>query len=213
MTSNSPAPMDGQTFWGWTVVKIDQRINRRWYWIARCQCGTVRSIDGYKLRSGASRSCGCGFRPGQSGPDPAPGSNVREYRSWHAMRDRCDNPSRPGYSYYGGRGITYCDRWASFTAFLEDMGARPEGATLDRIDGEGNYEPGNCRWADLSTQNQNRRSPKRSRPQGRLTASSVVEIRRRVAAGETQAVLAEVFQVSTTTIYNVAVRKSWRDVA
>jgi hypothetical protein len=79
------------------------------------------------------------------------------YRSWESMKYRCDNPGYSLWSDYGGRGITYCDRLADFRNFLSDMGPRPEGKTLDRINSNGNYEPENCRWADAVTQRHNRR--------------------------------------------------------
>lgn len=83
-----------------------------------------------------------------------------EYQSWGSMKARCDNPNRLDYPLYGGRGITVCERWSrSFVAFLEDMGARPLGHTLDRIDPNGNYEPSNCRWATPQQQTKNRRPP------------------------------------------------------
>jgi hypothetical protein len=85
----------------------------------------------------------------------------RTYRSWNMMIQRCCNPRVEAYAQYGGRGITVCPAWRSdFAAFLSDMGERPLGTSLDRIDGGGNYEPGNCRWATASEQACNRRSTK-----------------------------------------------------
>ena len=84
-------------------------------------------------------------------------TNTREFKSWISMKTRCYNPNSKGYQNYGGRGITICDRWKdSFINFYEDMGERPEGTSLDRIDVNGNYEPSNCRWADSIIQNRNR---------------------------------------------------------
>lgn len=79
------------------------------------------------------------------------------YMSWREMRRRCDDAKRRNYKNYGGRGITVCERWYSFARFLEDMGERPEGTSLDRIDPNGNYEPGNCRWATAKEQRANQR--------------------------------------------------------
>lgn len=84
-------------------------------------------------------------------------SDTATYRSWGSMIQRCCNPNNPRYPEWGGRGIKVCERWLSFENFLADMGERPEGLTLDRIDNEGHYEPGNCRWSTHREQRMNQR--------------------------------------------------------
>lgn len=89
-----------------------------------------------------------------------------EYRSWLAMVQRCTNPNGPSFKYYGARGIVICQRWRDFSLFLADMGPRPLGTSLDRFpDNDGNYEPGNCRWATAKEQAANRRLPRLRTPQ------------------------------------------------
>ena len=117
-----------------------------------CECGGEAEIVGSNVRNGHTRSCGC-----MGGRDTHGMSNTREYTTWCMMRKRCTNQNSECYADYGGRGITVCDRWDSFENFYEDMGPRPEGMTLDRIDNDKGYDKDNCRWATKKEQQNNKR--------------------------------------------------------
>lgn len=137
-------------------------------WLCNCDCGRTSAARGKDLRSGNTMSCGCyerevrdamalvaNLRHGHSGGrDVAPSPT---YQSWRAMKKRCLNLNHTSWPDYGGRGITICDRWLDFEGFLADMGERPAGTSIDRIDNDGNYEPSNCRWATGSEQRLNQR--------------------------------------------------------
>jgi hypothetical protein len=157
----------GKRFGRWTVLEMerDRRDGLGIMWLCRCDCGTTRHVSGRHMRRGASVSCGCLKAERQALRNRTHGMfGVPEYHSWSGMIQRCTNPGNPSYANYGGRGITVCERWRSFKDFLLDMGRRPKGTSIDRIDNDGSYEPGNCRWATRTVQNSNKRRASTSRP-------------------------------------------------
>lgn len=134
-------------------------------WLCKCDCGEEKTIKGDDIRNGKSHSCGC-YQRLRSSEKAAHGHSRRigraspTYNSWAAIIKRCENPNTAGYENYGGRGISVCDRWREFLNFLEDMGKRPKGKTIDRIDNNGNYEPENCKWSTPTEQSANQRKRK-----------------------------------------------------
>lgn len=114
------------------------------------------------------------------------GGMSAEYRIWLGITQRCTNPNLLAYRNYGGRGISVCERWRVFENFLSDMGPRPAGASIDRIDNDGNYEPANCRWSSAEEQAQNKRTTKKFSWRGEhhtvATFSSVIGLTRKATA-------------------------------
>ncbi len=152
--------MAGQVFGKWTVLGYDHAKDRNSFWLCRCECGTEKPVRGTDLRSSVSTQCkSCASRqsPTKHGGSSEDG-NSPEYRIWIGMKQRCYNPNAAGFKDYGGRGIVVCDRWKDdYAAFLEDMGPRPDGLTIDRLDNDGDYEPGNCEWKTQTYQNRHTR--------------------------------------------------------
>ena len=159
--------LTGKTFARVRVLSQAETRNSSIHWNCVCECGREFVTSGASLRSGRTKSCGCyvlevlktnKLSHGHIvGGKPSP-----TYNSWLAMKKRCLNPNQKGYNHYGGRGVVIHTEWiTSFAQFLADMGDRPAGMTLDRIDCNGNYEPTNCKWSTISEQNANQRRWKR----------------------------------------------------
>ena len=138
-----------------------ERRQKQAKWLCRCDCGTERTIKGNSLRTGNSKSCGCKtsvlITRANTKHGHSKGRYVSEYTTWCGMRQRCQNKNSSNYKDYGGRGIKVCDRWSNYQAFLEDVGRKPPGTSLDRIDVNKGYEPGNVRWATAHEQALNKR--------------------------------------------------------
>lgn len=156
----------GQTFFKLVVVSFDRLDSqRRSFWNCRCDCGGTISARSDSLAAGTTVSCGCENRRrvseatrkhGQAWPARTP-----EYSIWCAMLQRCRNPKCKAFPDYGGRGIHVCERWSTFANFIADVGTRPSKAhSIDRINNDGSYEPGNVRWATTSQQAANKRKQK-----------------------------------------------------
>jgi hypothetical protein len=191
------------------IARVGSNARGQAMWRCRCACGGESIVIALNLRSGNTTTCGCSHR--RRGADHPNSTHLRkhtpEYRAWSNMLTRCTNPRNKSYANYGARGITVCDRWRhSFEAFLADVGERPDGTTLDRINNDGNYEPGNVRWASYFMQSRNRRSTK-------LTVDDANRIALDLRAGIPQRVLARRHGVSRGAIQGIWKRARGSDAA
>jgi hypothetical protein len=196
----SPATRFGKL----VVIAECERLGRERAYLCKCDCGNDKKVRVFNLLTGNSTSCGCThralasrrFRKHDSALDSA-------YKVWCGIKQRCLNEMNPSYPHYGGRGIRICDRWRmSFDAFAADMGPRPNGMSIDRIDVNGNYEPGNCRWATSTEQARNTRLVA-------LEPHEPAQIRWLAECGYRQTDIARHFGVSTSVVNKVVAGKTW----
>lgn len=177
----------GQRFGRLEPIQYLGRKSHSSHWLCRCDCGSETKALSSSLKTGQILSCGCyrrermsklTFKHGERGADLR-SEITDEYRCWSRMLDRCDRPTEPTYKWYGGKGVTVCQRWRdNFGDFLADVGRKPtKRHSLDRIDSSGNYEPGNCRWATWNEQARNRSNNRRIVFRGReMTLVEAAEV-------------------------------------
>jgi hypothetical protein len=145
----------GRKFGKLTVLERAQEKSKgNTLWLCKCDCGNTSLVQGGSLRGEAVRSCGC-LQKEKATKHGMEGTSI--YLVWASMKARCSDENKEFYKYYGGRGIAVCDRWKDFENFYADMGDRPEGLSLDRIDNNKGYSPDNCRWATNLQQRRNTR--------------------------------------------------------
>lgn len=143
------------------VLQFSQKIKNMNYWVCKCDCGKVVSVRQDHLKSGKTKSCGCFKRENAATTNTTHGmTRTRLYNIWGLMKDRCSNQKNNRYKYYGGRGIKVCGEWNyNFMVFYDWAMSHgyADDLSIDRINNDGNYEQGNCRWATDLEQGRNKR--------------------------------------------------------
>lgn len=204
--------LTGMKFGRWLVIKRGENGSYgRTIYECRCACGNKKTVARSNLTAGKSLSCGClqkevarkcllkhGHAVG--------GVATKTHVVWQGMRQRCNNPKRKDYKHYGGRGISVCERWDNFKNFLEDMGERPDGFEIDRIENDGNYEPGNCRWVTREVQLRNNSRVKLNILKVQVIKKLLIE------SSLTQKAIADIFNVSKGNISDIKSNRAWKNV-
>jgi hypothetical protein len=158
--------METLTFGRLTILRVHSRTDKHTKWVCQCECGNETVVYQYKLRNGTTKSCGClqAELNERSRGKAVLDRRKHTRKSYYAMINRCTNPSAPAWPKYGAKGVTVCDRWrfgengqSGWVCFFADMGPRPLGTSIDRINNDLGYFPNNCRWATQQQQLENRR--------------------------------------------------------
>lgn len=206
----------GSVFGRLTAIKIVGRAHRgRALWECLCSCGKFAVVTSAHLRRGQTKSCGCLFRDTHGGiithgharithGHARKGKSSLTYKSWASMLQRCNNPRHQSFNNYGSRGITITERWNRFENFLEDMGERPAGTSLERRNNDFGYFKENCKWDTRAAQNRNHRGIK-------LTFKQACEVALRAFKGERHKPIARDFGISVVMVSSIATGRKWKD--
>ena len=197
--------LSGKRFGRLIVIKRGRgKTNTNAYWECLCDCGKKSIVRSPELTKGHTKSCGCLSKELVKTVNITHGKSYSKiYKIYKTMLNRCYNINQKSFKYYGNRGIKVCDRWKnSFTNFLQDMGNKPEGLSIERINNDGDYKPTNCKWATFNEQAHNRRNIK-------LSVKKADIIRKLHLKGVTSKLLSKKFNVDISSIRLVINMKTW----